>query len=268
MAKVGAGDDFNPSAADWNSFVDAADFVKTIRITQNRGRQAVQPNFTVVTVYNDSGSDLKRFEAVGISDVLCPPDNSDENADATIEWGSRAVLKVKKPVAADKGKWGVLLEHIPAGEIGKAAISGIVQCRVSLTATSDLYVDVAASNTIPVGGGVGFELAWVKGGLGTADATGTQLALVKLGTGRSGKFPVKVQKDGGSDGSTSSAASWTYTVRDLNGNTLGTGITLSRPRPKGVMIYQAGSSGYGDAFYDGSTLKLWDAGEVEDTGAC
>lgn len=86
--------------------------------------------------------------------------------------------------------------------------------------------------------------------------------------GIAGLFPVKVQKDGGSDGSASTAASWTYTVRDLGGNTLGTTIAVVCPRPNGKMTYQSGSSGYGLAFYDGGTLKLWSAGETETTGAC
>lgn len=83
-----------------------------------------------------------------------------------------------------------------------------------------------------------------------------------------GLFPVKVTKDGGSDGTSSAAASWTYTVKTLAGSTLGTGVAVTRPRPNGKMTYQSGSSGYGLAFYDGTTLKLWDAGEVPTSGAC
>lgn len=83
----------------------------------------------------------------------------------------------------------------------------------------------------------------------------------------SGAFPVQVEKTGGSNGTATTPASYTYTVRDLQGNTLGTAVPVTRPRPNGEMTYQAGSSGYGLAFYasDGSTLILWDAGEIEST---
>ncbi len=93
--------------------------------------------------------------------------------------------------------------------------------------------------------------------------------------GRGGKgFFVKVQKDGGADGTSTSAASWTYTVRTLDASsTLGTSVEVVRPRnAAGKVDYQSGSTGYGVAFWDGNTLKLWDAGErpvlVVKTVAC
>ena len=87
-------------------------------------------------------------------------------------------------------------------------------------------------------------------------------------------FAVKVEQTGGSQGTASTAASYTYTVRTLpwngtsGGATLGTGVAVSRPRPIGEMTVQAGSTGYGLAFYDGTTLRLWDAGEVEIVEGC
>jgi hypothetical protein len=82
-------------------------------------------------------------------------------------------------------------------------------------------------------------------------------------------FAVTVEKTGGSNGNATTAASWTYTVRNLAGDlTLGTVVALAHPRPKGLMTFQTGSTGYGLAFYDGATLKLWDAGEVPTKGVC
>jgi hypothetical protein len=82
-----------------------------------------------------------------------------------------------------------------------------------------------------------------------------------------GFFPVKVTQNGGSDGNKTTAASWTYDVSDLADNKLtgDTPIGQEKPRPFGTVT--AGSS-YGVAFYDGSTLKLWDAGETPGTGGC
>jgi len=86
----------------------------------------------------------------------------------------------------------------------------------------------------------------------------------------SGLFAVRVEWTGGSDGNSTTAASWTYTVRDVSGTaTLGTVVGVERPRPNGKMTYQSGSTGFGVAFYDDDgTLRLWDAGEVPTTGAC
>lgn len=87
-------------------------------------------------------------------------------------------------------------------------------------------------------------------------------------------FPVKVQQTGGTNGSAATTASYTYTVRTLGWNgtsggaTLGTGVAVSRPRENGLVTVQAGSTGYGLAFYDGTTLVLWDAGEIYGTEEC
>ncbi len=80
-----------------------------------------------------------------------------------------------------------------------------------------------------------------------------------------GLFAVKVTKDGGSDGTVSTAATWTYTVVDLAGKQLGETVTVAHVRPKGKMTF---GTSYGIAFYDGSTLILWDAGEYPGSGAC
>jgi hypothetical protein len=84
-----------------------------------------------------------------------------------------------------------------------------------------------------------------------------------------GFFPVTVTKDGGADGDSATAATWTYTIKSLAGATLGTGMLQQKPVPFGKRTYQAGSTGIGVAFYaaDG-TAKLWDAGEIETVGAC
>jgi hypothetical protein len=74
-------------------------------------------------------------------------------------------------------------------------------------------------------------------------------------------FPVKVEQTGGANGTSTTPASYTYTVRSLGAVVLGTGVVVSRPRDDGAVTVQSGSSGYGVAFYDGTALKLWDAGE-------
>ena len=81
-------------------------------------------------------------------------------------------------------------------------------------------------------------------------------------------FAVKVEVLAGSQGTNTTPATYTYIVRSLAGATLGTGIAQSRPRPNGRVTFQAGAGGYGVAFYDGTTLRLWDAGEIPITGGC
>lgn len=87
-----------------------------------------------------------------------------------------------------------------------------------------------------------------------------------------GMFQVTVEKTGGSDGTQTTKATWTYTVRDLTGAiTLGTAKAQTKPRSNGSMTFQASTTGIGLAYYSAppyssSTLVLWDAGEVLNTG--
>lgn len=78
-------------------------------------------------------------------------------------------------------------------------------------------------------------------------------------------FPVKVTKTGGSDGTKTTAATWVYTVKDMNESVLGTNVNVARTRPNGKMAF---GTTYGLAFYDAGVLKLWDAGERPGTGSC
>jgi hypothetical protein len=76
---------------------------------------------------------------------------------------------------------------------------------------------------------------------------------------------VIVAKDGGSDGTASTRASWTYTIKELDGSTtIATAVAVARARPLGPMEYgnEVASPAYGLAFHDGTNWKLWDAGET------
>jgi hypothetical protein len=94
-----------------------------------------------------------------------------------------------------------------------------------------------------------------------------------------GLFPVEVRRDGGEQGTATTAATYTYTAYDLNGGTpypsgggtyvpgtvLGTEMTPVKPRQIGGSILSTGSGfpvRYGLGFFHGQEFKLWDAGEV------
>lgn len=83
-------------------------------------------------------------------------------------------------------------------------------------------------------------------------------------------FPVRISKDGGADGTQSAPATWTYTVTSIDGLiTWGTQQPLARPRPNGSMLPQTASPAFAMAFVDATgMLRLWDAGEVQNTTAC
>lgn len=77
-----------------------------------------------------------------------------------------------------------------------------------------------------------------------------------------GLFPVLVTQSGGAAGSSSTTCSFTYTVKDLGGTQIGTGLTPARPRFANVEYETPGADSYGLAFTkaDG-TLQLYEAVE-------
>ena len=82
-------------------------------------------------------------------------------------------------------------------------------------------------------------------------------------------FAVKVTKDGGVAGDDATDCTWTYTVKDLFGNTLGTAVAPERARYSHVAYTYAPNDSYGLACYDGETLKLLVCfGEIETSGPC
>jgi len=85
-------------------------------------------------------------------------------------------------------------------------------------------------------------------------------------------FAVKVTKDGGYAGAPDpggSNCSWTYTVKDLYGNSLGTTVAPQRARYTKTIYTQAPDNSYGLAAYDGETLKLLVCfSEIEQTDVC
>lgn len=82
--------------------------------------------------------------------------------------------------------------------------------------------------------------------------------------------PVQVIKDGGTDGTQTTPATWTYTILSLDGSlTFASQTPLVRPRPAGSSIPPAATPAYGLAFVDaGGTWRLWDAGEIPATTPC
>jgi len=92
-------------------------------------------------------------------------------------------------------------------------------------------------------------------------AVGDYLFGFIAGRGAGGMFPVLVDSDGGSG---SFPASWTYTVRTLQGTVIGNGLTPDRPRPNTNISH--GSRGM--AYFDAGVLRLYDAGEITDFEAC
>lgn len=89
--------------------------------------------------------------------------------------------------------------------------------------------------------------------------------IVELASGK--MFPVLVTKDAGSAGTYAADCSFTYTVTDIAGNSLGTGMTPIKPRITGTPYSQPADGSYGMGFYDDAgDFQLYEAVEEKPTG--
>lgn len=84
---------------------------------------------------------------------------------------------------------------------------------------------------------------------------------------RNSPFMCRVTKDAGADGTQTSPATWRYSVRDMDGNPLGSQIELYFPRENGTRSFAAADT-FAIAFYVGDTLWLAQVAEKYGTGAC
>ena len=177
MPKVNDGDDFKPSASEWNGFVDASDAYKNRFKTGGLGDPAKGRNMDIIRVKNDSGVALDNYAGVIVSaPTILPADNEDE-------FKRQQFWKVKKPTDAAQ-PFVILLQPLATDEFGIAVVSGATVCKVKMTNATDTHCDSEAGKTIPKSGATGeAEILWVAGGVGAATATGEQLAFIRIGGG-------------------------------------------------------------------------------------
>lgn len=78
-------------------------------------------------------------------------------------------------------------------------------------------------------------------------------------------FRVNLTQTGGSNGTQSTAPTYTYTATDLNSNQLGTGLSPERPRPNGAVTAATKGTGY---YNTSGTFVLAEAWETPGSGHC
>lgn len=163
------------TADTWNAFVDTANGFQA-RINVGLGPTAIareQPNATVL-VKNSTGANQSRGAILAVDGPLITP-----TANQT-EFNARVAFNGIVPTASYHGRFVVLREAIPNGQLGLAAIDGVVQTVVEISHTWLKRADVTASSTAkltakPEGTA---EILWIESG------TGTKKALVRLGACR------------------------------------------------------------------------------------
>ena len=258
LGKVRSGDPLKIPAGTFNTFVDSArDYLQRQQGTGGRPTQAFRQT-GIVPVKNGSGTDRGRFGVLGIDGPIFTPTESLETFTNTV-----ALKGITPSTASHAGKFVILLEPVADGEIGMGCVAGVCPAVVNVTDASHEYADIIDGATILTSCRSGAaKILWRESG------TGLKWAIVRIGVSLPGAlFPALVTVDGGSAGGPAADCSFTYTVKDLEGNQLGVELTPQVPRLTNVGYLQPGENSPGLAYLDAAgAVKLYHvAGEVPKT---
>lgn len=185
MNKVQTGDPIQIKAATWNSFIDAAEYVKNLQSDQRGGPLSNGNSSGVVLLKNGESTLFPRFSAMAITDVLIRPDANEPEFTGKCP----AFLGRKVTNAYEEYPYAVLLEPVDAGKIGRALLLGIVPAKVSILDPEHKFAEPMVGNASgamqSAENGVA-RIIW-KGG-----NSGNQWCLLQLGGAGSGGGDDKV----------------------------------------------------------------------------
>jgi len=256
MRKVQSGDPLVIPSQTFNSFIDAAQAHKARQQASGQtDRQAFRQS-GIVLVKNASGADRQRFDVLGIdSPVITPTDNEDA-------FKNKVILSGITPSESDHlGRFVVLLEPLADGKVGMAGASGVCAIHVDVQHEDHRFADIKdgdASSLQSRESGAA-TILWKETG------TGLKWGIVHLaGAMPPVMFPVLVTKDGGEAGDADTDCSFTYTVNDLAGFELDTGLAPECGRLPKTEYSEPGADSPAVTYRDASgSLHLYHvAGEV------
>lgn len=160
------------SARAWNRAQDAADIVLGERysVTGESGGAALKP---YTWAYCKAGVTVPRWGILAITGMDITPTSSSGGATASFE--EMPVVMGGAPSETTTA-WCVAIEPIQSGKIGRVAVGGVVQCKVTVDKSDDKFVGCGGGGLKTGVKGEGLIL-WKESGTGS-----NKWALVRLGT--------------------------------------------------------------------------------------
>ena len=256
MKKVKSGDPLVIPSQTFNNFIDAAQAHKARQQASGQtDRQSVRQT-SIVLVKNASGADRQRFDVLGIdAPLITPTDNEDA-------FKNKVALSGTTPSESDHlGRFAILLEPLADGKVGMACAAGVCVAHVDVQHDGHRFADIkdADASSLQTRASGAATILWKETG------TGLKWAIVHLaGAVPPVMFPVLVTKHGGQAGDADTDCSFTYTVNDLAGFELDTGLSPKCGRLPKTEYAEPGADSPAVAYRDAAgDLYLYHvAGEV------
>lgn len=157
----------------WNEVIALVNRSRSNELgNQAEGLLSSTAKVDIITLKNGSGSDVSRFDVLGLSTPLFTPN------DNLVEFQQRAMMVGVTPDIDDHvGKFAVLLEPLADGSIGKAAVGGVIPAVINVTDADHTHADIKDAAVVLESGTTGLcEILWKETG------TGTKHAIVRIGT--------------------------------------------------------------------------------------
>lgn len=251
-------------ATGFNAMIDAAREANERRLPfESRGRPPAETAGTIL-VKNGSGLSVARFGVLGIGEPVFGP------SDNLAEFKNRPCFGGGLPDEAT-ASIAIVQEPLAAGAVGRAITFGGVSpvlLGVDPALPNCVFADVFPAIGVLGLGVTGYgpaQVLWREAG------TGTVWGVVALTSRSSCPFAIAMVQVGGADGSSTVAASWTYDVKNLPGDTLslspvdpGSALHRFRRPALGAMV----KATYGLAHYEARQIVIDWCNEVPVVEAC
>lgn len=261
FGRVAPGQRLRIRAKTWNAMLGAAEYVAGIK-NSGGDRGGADLPFGNCLVRNIAGTDAPRMGVLTISAPMVVPSH---NEDA---FARRLILDGDLPAANDRHV-AILLASAGEDQVVPAIVTGLACVTLTVLDEAHEFAATAAGVTdslysAPRGPA---RIIW-KEPEEDRETSSIARAIVCLGqANRPGEtFAVTCTIDGGSAGTSSATCSFTYTVKDLHGVSIGMTKTPERRRFPNTPYTTTPENAPGLAYFglDGA-LHLLDANELPDT---
>jgi hypothetical protein len=192
---------------EWNAFLqDHADLLKLLRAGSGETiRYARKADLCLVQ--NTTGNALNRFSILGIDSPLVPPATDED------EFAQRIAVAGTAPGGSSQGKFVVLQEPLPDGEIGLAVVAGVTPVQIYIQTGEENYgfadsKDGTTSSLVPVPVGSA-QILWRESG------TGLKWALVRVGNAQELEVAAGEAAEDIAAGDSGTVTLWTVAAGDF-----------------------------------------------------
>lgn len=162
-------------AAAFNAFVDTVHAVRAQQFNAGGGQSERFRQGDIISVRNDSGQDANKFDVLGIAEPIIDPD------DNLSQFKERVALVAGMPT--ELGKFGICIEPIADGKMGRVQVSGI--CLARIVVDPDHYVpyrvDVSGNTRYLVSNAMGSAFILWHGAAIPDDEDDAKWIIVRLG---------------------------------------------------------------------------------------